>query len=152
MLKLKTITLEMSTYDCKKTGNSSILESLTCSIEIPHKVLFSGIKSINWWRYKLHDYIKQLEEIELNTLTGIYPSKLLPGRGMCIPVSIVREFNLFDEKFPQYASDDDYCLRAAERGYAIYVSWNTVIYTHLNTSGIGTSYINHSFQSYLKGF
>ena len=92
------------------------------------------------------------ENIALSLLKGLHKSFVLPGRGMLIPYFIVEELCYFDEKFAQYHSDSDFCLRAKKNGYQSFVSWEQIIISYIEKTAIGTSYLRTPFKLFIKGF
>jgi GT2 family glycosyltransferase len=119
----------------------------------PEKILSLGVKEIILWRYKLIPYYKIFtDKKDVNSLKDLHHSEVLPGRGLLFPKEIVEIINGFDEKFPQYHSDYDFTLRAKKKGYKLYVCWDLIVYSFIEETGQGTSYLNSSFKSFLKGF
>ncbi|MGE5458726.1 MAG: glycosyltransferase family 2 protein [Methanococcaceae archaeon] len=137
-------------YDILPSG--SILGSISFTLSQPYKIIFSGVKSIKWWKYKEYNYLKTFEKRDPDELSGIYPSLVLPGRGMLIPFKTFKELNAFDEKFIQYGSDDDFCLRASKRHKKIFVCWDAGIFCKVLMTGKGTPYIRQPFLTFLSSF
>lgn len=130
----------------------AIIGSLNLSIEKPHKIYFSGVKKIIWWKAKSVRYHK-IFDLYRNNLTGLHKSVLLMGRGMFIPVSIFKKIGYFDEKaFPQYKADLDFVLRANENNIETFISWDSIIYSHLELTGKGATYTNQNFSEFLGSF
>ncbi len=136
----------------KKNGENCIMGSISVTVEEPFKITFSGVKKIRWWRYKQVNYISPFTPINLNELSGTKKSVVLPGRGMLIPVNILRELNFFDKKLVQYGSDDDFCLRAQKKGYPVFVSYDSVVFSHVEMTGAGNPVKKGSIWSLLKSF
>ena len=68
-------------------------------------------------------------------------------------MQIIRELKYFDEKnFPQYGSDDDFCLRALEKGYPVYISWDAKVFRSMNTTSTGVAFKKASLLIFLKSF
>jgi GT2 family glycosyltransferase len=130
----------------------AIIGSLNLSIEKPHKIYFSGVKEIIWWKAKSVRYHKIFDLYKKN-LTGLHKSVLLMGRGMLIPVAIFKKIGYFDENaFPQYKSDLDFVLRANENNIETFISWDSIIYSHLGLTGKGVTYKKQGLFSFLKSF
>lgn len=143
----------LSIYNAyEKLDKESIIGSISLTYELPHRVTFSGIKKINKVFLNLSRYHDNFQEVDVNSLSGTYPSEVLPGRGMFIPIAIAKKLNFLDETFPQYHSDFDFCLRAREQGIKIYVSWNSVIYSHHKSTSSSTSYLGGGMQSLIKSY
>lgn len=136
-----------------KVQPNSVIGSVSLTISRPYKIMFSGVKRIEWWRYKSFKYHQISHQVEdLDELRGVHPSVVLPGRGMLIPYSVLVEMNYFDEIFIQYASDDDFCLRAANKGYKVFVSWDVKVFCHENLTGKGRPFLNESVTEFTKQF
>ncbi len=130
----------------------AIIGSLNLSVEKPHKIYFSGVKKIIWWKAKSVRYHKIFDLYKKN-LTGLHKSVLLMGRGMFIPVSIFKKIGYFDEKaFPQYKADLDFVLTANENNIKTYISWDSIVYSHLELTGKGATYTNQNFLEFLGSF
>jgi GT2 family glycosyltransferase len=130
----------------------SIIGSISFTNTEPHRVFFSGVKKFIVWRQKELKYHKRFLVTDPMSLTGTYPSDLLPGRGMLIPFKALSELNYFDEVFKQYISDYDFCLRARKHGYRVYISYDAKIFSIVEKTGTGATFINTSFLNYCKGF
>lgn len=135
-----------------KMPEKSILGCVSLTTTKPHKIFFSGIRNIKWWKYKIVNYHKLFEQVDESQLTGIVPSKALPGRGMLIPTEVLRELDYFDEGFVQYGSDEDFCLRAAKIGVQSYVCWDAKLFSYVENTGKGTTYIKQSLREFLLSF
>jgi len=136
----------------EKNGKNCIMGSISLTVNEPFKITFSGVKKIRWWRYKQVNYISPFTEVNPNELSGSKKSVVLPGRGMLIPVYILKELNFFDKKLVQYGSDDDFCLRAQKKGYPVFVSYDSVVFSHVEMTGAGNPINKGSVWSLLKSF
>ena len=135
-----------------KVKKNSIIGSLSLTIEKPPRVTFSGVNKINKYIGKSYTYYKFLEEVDPKELKGIHKSLLLPGRGMLIPASILKQLNYFDEKFPRYHSDGDFCLRAIKAGFDIYINWDVKLFGYHNMTSKSSSYKKQKFTEFLNSF
>jgi GT2 family glycosyltransferase len=136
----------------RKNDGKSIVGSLGITKSKPHRVVTPGnsFKNKHLGLYRQH--LPFLSEVDPNELTGMHPSITLPGRGMLIPVSILKELRGFDEKFKQYHSDGDFTLRTIKRGYIVKINWATKIYVNLEKTSNTTSFLNKSFLLLLKSY
>ena len=107
--------LKMILAAAESVARPCIIGSVSYTIEQPRRITFSGIRKVVWWRYKQYDYIKQFTPVEPSSLHGLVPSVGLPARGMLIHRDVIRAIGLWDERLPQYGSDEEYCLRANQR-------------------------------------
>jgi len=133
-------------------NTSCIMGSMSVTMDEEHRITFAGIKDIKWWRLKLINYISPMSQVDLGEMRGVHPSKVLPGRGMLVPYDMFLRLNMFDEKLPQYGSDDDFCLRAAQRGVPILVNHDAVVYSHHKLTGAGSRAHNNSPIDIIKAF
>jgi GT2 family glycosyltransferase len=130
----------------------AIIGSLNITGTKPHKIYFSGVKHIAWWKAKSFRYHYIFAPYD-NHLTGMHPSILLMGRGMLIPASVFEKIGFFDEKsFPQYKADLDFVLTAHENNIKTFISWDAIVYSHLELTGKGVTYKKQSFFAFLKSF
>mgnify|MGYP000417478311 CR=1 FL=1 len=61
----------------------------------------------------------------------------LPGKGVLLPVKLFREVGLYDEVgLPQYHADTDLVLRAHDMGYRVYVDFDSVVLSEINTNNM----------------
>lgn len=133
-------------------GGNCLMGSVSLSIEEPHVITFSGTRAESKFPYQWKPYIKAMSEVDKASLTGIFSSKELPGRGLLIPVSILKELNFMDDNFPQYHSDFDLCLRASKRGYKVFVSYDAILFSHVFKTSNSTTYKRIATREFLKNF
>ncbi|MCP5108672.1 MAG: glycosyltransferase family 2 protein [bacterium] len=130
----------------------AVIGSLDVTKETPHRMYFSGVKKITWWNAKSHRYYKAFEHYD-ETLTGLHESVILMGRGLFIPVPVFEKTGFLDEKaFPQYKADVDFVLTAHEKNIETFISWDSVLYVHMGTTGKGVTYTGQSFWGFLGSF
>jgi GT2 family glycosyltransferase len=134
-----------------KVKKNSIIGSVSFTYEKPHKIFTAGVKNINPCLKSIH-YYRPFTVVETEMLSGIHPTKVLPGRGMLIPFNILKKLDFFDETFIQYRSDYDFCLRAAKAGYSLYISWDAQIYSYEKKTSISSSFIRKSLLKFIGGF
>lgn len=133
--------------------DNSILGCISLTMEQPHRIFFSGVISINWWRYKFYEHYAQYTPlIEINNLDEIRPTLVLPGRGMLIPSSVLNKLSGFEEKFFQYNSDTDFCFRASKMNIGCYVSYKARIYSHHKLTGKGVHSLNARLTDVIENF
>jgi GT2 family glycosyltransferase len=130
----------------------AIIGSLNITKIKPYKIYFSGVKKITWWNAKSVRYHKIFSLYNEN-LTGLHKSVLLMGRGMFIPTWVFEKIGFFDEKsFPQYKADLDFVLTAHENNIKTFISWDSIVYSHMELTGKGVTYRKQSFFTFLKSF
>lgn len=136
----------------RKNDDKTIVGSLGVTKTKPYKIVTSG----NSYKYKMLGLYKHhlpfLSEVKPNELTGMYPSITLPGRGILIPVPILKELNGFDEKFLQYHSDGDFTLRATKKGYSVKINWNMKIYVYIEKTNNTASFLNKNILVLIRNY
>jgi GT2 family glycosyltransferase len=134
-----------------KVGKDSLIGSLSVTKEEPHLITFSGIREIN--KLFLHQvpYFPYFQKYNSYN-KGIYLSKSLVTRGLIIPIKILKDLHCFDERFPQYGSDEDFCLRAIKKGYEAFISFDLVVYSHYKLTSKGTNYTKPGLIEFVKSF
>lgn len=145
------ITKIIDSYEMVVPG--SIVGSVSFTIEKPCRILSSG----SYYKSRIlgltKSYYPTLHQIEPSELKGnIKESVLLPGRGMLIPIDTLKKLNLFEEKFKQYHSDSDFCIRAKHNNIKVYVSYSAHIFVHYKQTGKGTSFLKEPLLKYLKNY
>jgi GT2 family glycosyltransferase len=140
------------TADKRTLPSPSILGSLSLAHGNPPRITFAGSRRLIRWRFKFINYFPLFEEMNATKMHGIHKSLVLTGRGLLIPAAVLLQLDFFDEKFIQYASDYDFCLRAVQHGIGVYISWNARIFEDLTTTGAGTYYLHEPFTGFLKSF
>lgn len=69
--------------------------------------------------------------------TGLVEVTHLPGKGVLLPVKVFKEIGLYDEaRFPQYHADTDLVLRARKKGHRVFVDFDSVILSEVNTNNM----------------
>jgi GT2 family glycosyltransferase len=134
----------------RKKDPDSIMGSISFTHDQPHRVTNSGVKDRNKLLDKAESYIPFLAHANPSTLTGTLETPVLPGRGMLIPWKIATQLNYFDENFAQYQSDFDFTLRAIKAGFSVYISWDAQVFSMLNKTNSGSSFLKSSWKTYFK--
>lgn len=129
-----------------------IIGAISVTSQAPHKIFFSGIKSVNWASAKFHRNHKHFELYDSSTMSGVHKSVFLPGRGMLFSKSLLdRIGNFRDDKFPQYYADFDFSYRAYKAGFNVFVCYDAPIFSHVEMTAEGNK-SNTSFLKLLKSF
>ena len=130
----------------------AVIGSLNVTKEEPCRIYFSGVKKITWWNAKSYRYHKAFECYD-GSLSGLYESVILMGRGLFIPISVFDRIGFFDERaFPQYKADVDFVLTAFERGIDTFISWDSIVYSHMGLTGRGVTFTSQGFFGFLGSF
>ncbi len=144
---LETITHQLS------ENPGSVIGSIDITMEEPHKIFFSGVKEIIWWRAKEIRYHKGYDLYEPEKIKGLHKTVGLNGRGTLIPVEVFEKIGLYDEEnLPQYASDYDFSVRSSKAGIPTYISWDAVLFSYVSVTGEGRPFIKQSLWKFLKSF
>jgi GT2 family glycosyltransferase len=133
-------------------GKNCIINSVAINKDCPPKITFSGVKKFIRWNGRYVRYMHPFTEVNLKNLTGIYSTEIVSGRGLLIPSNIVTELNFFDERFPQYGSDDDFGLRALKKGYKMFICYDSRIIENTKTTSAVIAYNKSTIPSFLKSF
>jgi len=132
----------------------SIVGSLSLTYEKPHRVFFSGIKKFKFFTSKGCRYHRPFEIVDRARLSGLHPSVALPGRGLLIPVSILKRYGLFDElKLPQYGADFSYITNLYKTHRIVsYISWDAQIFGYTELTGEGSSFAGEPISKFVRSF
>ena len=131
----------------------SIIGSLNLTWELPHRIYFSGARSLNRFVFRYKRYHKTFSLYNDDPSINAFPSVYLPARGALVPASAFKSIGLLNEKhFPQYASDVEFTLNASEKGINMYVSSKMKLYTPIDSTGSGDIYKKESFIKFLSSF
>ena len=71
---------------------------------------------------------------------------------MLIPAKLLKDLKGFEPKMVQYGSDDDFCLRAAKLGAQVMVSYDAVVHSYDQLTGIGNPSRKDSLGDIIKAF
>ncbi len=127
-----------------------LVGSISVDINNPEFVEYCGLR---WNKYtalykpnaKPSDTLSKLQET-----TKAIPSDLLWGRGVLIPVPVIKKIGMFDQKeFPHYMADEDFSARANKAGYKSFISTFAVVYNHIQLTGLNGVHKKKGF-SYWK--
>jgi GT2 family glycosyltransferase len=144
---LETLILSSKAYP------DSIIGSLSLTYEKPLRIFFSGIKQLKILSSKGCRYHPAFALYE-GGLTGTKPSIALPGRGLLIPVSVIRECGYFEEeKLPQYGADEAYVTKIyRDNNKLSYISWDAIVYTYTSMTGKGATFSDETLIDFIKTF
>lgn len=68
---------------------------------------------------------------------GYTPVTHLPGKGVLVPVNVYKAIGIYDAKgLPHYHADTDFTLRASESGIPVFVDFDSIIYSNVNTDNM----------------
>lgn len=136
----------------KKCKGDYIIGSSSFTQTSPHRITFSGVKSLIKWRLKELNYIRKFSIVDVSNLNGIKPSINLSGRGMFFNVGLINKIGLLDENLRQYSSDTDFSYRAYKSGITVAVSYDAKIFENEKLTSVGALYNKTSFKDYMRSF
>jgi GT2 family glycosyltransferase len=133
-------------------NEACIIGSISFTHDLPYRVTNAGVKNWNRFLDRTESYFPFLAQEDPTELTGTFPTPVLPGRGMLIPWDIAKALDFFDERFVQYQSDFDFTLRAQRAGYKVFISWDAQVFSMLDKTNAGSSFLKSSWKTFLKNF
>jgi GT2 family glycosyltransferase len=138
--------------DYKTLTPGAILGSASISLDFNRTLIdSSGIKDFSKLFCEYTRFHPRNSRINDN-FYGIHECFCFSGRGTLIPRDTLLKLGLYDEKMIQYGSDEDYILTAKEKGFPVFITWNTCVYNHSKMTGKGKHPQNMSLISYLSTF
>ena len=107
---------------------NSIIGSITLYANRENTIWKAGMLDT----HKLHPLLiniyqnKKRDEIPIDLI----PVDSISGRSMLIPVEVFKKTGLFDQKtFPHGYADHEFCIRAREKGYNLFIDPKSAIYS-----------------------
>jgi len=115
----------------------SIIGSLCVFIDNPNLIKTSGF-IMDWNKSSSRSLAKFVESKKPNQ-HGIKEITHTCGKGTLIPVSAFRKIGLYDQiNFPHYHADTAFTLKAHLNGYKIYLDYDSIVFSDVKASGIGS--------------
>jgi len=143
-----------SLVDVSQKYPNAIVGSLSLDISNHRTITFAGTL-INFITAKYYCIAKDKLNNDLNNLDKnkqVIPTDSLPGRGMLIPVRIIKSIGYFDSKnYKHYLADIEYTVRAKDRGFQLFVSTSSIVYEHTTVTAI-PSVAKLSIGKFIKSF
>lgn len=126
---------------------NSLIGSVSCDINNPQKIVFSG----NKWMPLLAKYQSACDNLQPYSSFikkyNLIEADLLPGRGTLIPIQVFHKFGLFNSiSFPHYMADEDLSLRAKRGGYKLYINPKSVVFSHVEATGLNNIHKQKNFK------
>ena len=141
---LKTIDPQVST---------AIIASISVTDTQPERISFSGIRSINWLKFKKYNYYPAFTLSNSVPTKQVLPTYALNGRGTLIPTHVFQKLGMLDQQhFPQYGSDDDLALRAWKNGFQVLINFEAKVIDRTMETSKGAAFRNDSLILFLKSF
>ena len=115
------------------------------------RIYYGGTVKETWYGRVIYR-IPTFSLINESIYKGLYSTTRITGRGLIIPINLLKELNYFDDFFTQYKSDTDFGLRALSAGYKLKVNFESILFVNLNETSSDASYIKQNHISFLKSF
>lgn len=110
---------------------SSVVGSLTADVNYPDAEPDVGVY-INWNEFS---FSSKVADVDAKAYCNDIDT--LPGRGTIIPIEIVRDVgNINVKKLPHYFADYEYFCRIKNRGYSLFVTYDTKILIYPDKTGL----------------
>jgi GT2 family glycosyltransferase len=137
----------------KSCPTDSITGAVNVFYNDPGKIEPSAfIKSKSHLFKKAHSRANEWGE-PINGFNGLRQVDALSGKGMLIPVKVFNEIGLFNEvELPHYHADTEFTLRAAKKGFKIFICYDAKIRSHQELSGAGTITSKPDIKSFFHSF
>jgi GT2 family glycosyltransferase len=129
-------------------ASTALIGSVARDYDRRDVIIDEGVQ-INWFSAKF----KKIKVPPENGKESFFTVSALPGRGTLIPTGTFRRIGLYDAlKFPHYAADYDFSLRASKTGYALVLHPDCYLYSKTNLTGISNVHNKISFAAWLQSF
>lgn len=113
---------------------------IECAQEYPKSLIGSKIYELKtkklWYAGGLVNWNKGIFYHNLKLNKNIFVADWLTGMGALIKTDIYQKIGLYDGKrFPQYAGDLEFSIRAKKNGYKLLVCTKSIIYNNIESCG-----------------
>lgn len=131
-------------------SQNTIICSLNVFYNNPEKIERSAFRKTRITK-RLISVTKWGEKI--NGRKGLFEITTCSGKGVLLPVKVFKNVGLYDEtNLPHYHADIELVHRAKQNGYKIMVSFDSVVLSHQELSGIGTITSKPNVIEFVKSF
>jgi N-acetylglucosaminyl-diphospho-decaprenol L-rhamnosyltransferase len=115
-----------------KSMPKTLIGSVVVDIKNP-ELIDDGGRVVNWWtaKFTMLNYKRKLSEFAKNHYVDV---SLLTGWGTLIPIQVLREIGLYDDKHFQQCGDTELPVRAKNAGYRLIVSYAAIVKNHAEYS------------------
>lgn len=109
---------------------------------------------INWVTAKIHYANKgEIYREVLKSNKRMEPANLLSGRGMLIPISVLKDIGFINAiALPHYGADYEFSHRAFSKGYLLYVDNSACLTSIENATGLNNDYRVLTWKEIFKSF
>ena len=134
---------------CHKKNNENIIGSLSVDKE-NDQIKFGGLLVNKFTaKYNRINYNKIYSTLQH---LDFIPTDTLPGRGILIPIKILKKVGLFDEMLPQYFADYEFGFRCSSKGYPCIVCYQAPVYSYTKNTGLNNELRSITNYELLKSF
>ncbi|MXV17423.1 glycosyltransferase family 2 protein [Hufsiella ginkgonis] len=122
-------------YDVIRDNPGALIGCAAADVNARDIILYGG-KFMHPWSAKttMYNASKKLSDVDINTLTS---SSDLIGRGVFLPVEVIRKVGLYDFKHFKHRGDTELPVRARRAGFPLLVTYKALVYINPETtSGI----------------
>tara|TARA_B110000263_G_C15215660_1_gene467410 strand:+ start:165 stop:1040 length:876 start_codon:yes stop_codon:yes gene_type:complete len=137
---------------CNKKNPNNLIGSVT--VDLDSKLIKFGGVIVNKWtaKYQRINHNENYDNVCKNTHNMTIKSSTLPGRGILIPIPIIKKIGLFDEMLPQYFADYEFGFRAGKNSIQPIVCYDAPVYTHMKNTGLNNELRKLSFSQFIYSF
>ena len=120
-----------------RTHPHALIGSLAVRDDRPD-IIQDGGNRVSWLTARFTRIARGTSRPEARAAQGRYQHvDVLSGRGMLIPVAVLAELGLFDERrLPHYAADYEFSARAHRRGHQLLVDYDAVVIAATGMTGM----------------
>lgn len=121
-------------------NNYCIVSSLVLSVNKRKQIIWSGSKFrkiYNWLPILTSKYIYKSGTLISEINNDIYEVDEVHGRGVLIPISVLKKIGNYDSKsFPHYGGDTDFSFRAKKNNIKMLLDPNSKVYLYEKNTGL----------------
>ena len=122
-------------FRCAEANPRSLVGAKIYNYHKRDEVTYFG-GAIDWAKGEIY-HICGRERDDPERFSKLQEAEWLTGMGILIKASYFNEIGFFDSnKFPQYAADADFTMRARQKGYRLLVEPNSIIWNKIESTGV----------------
>lgn len=96
-------------------------------------------ESVHNWATAKKGYANEFGAPVTEQHHGVKPVPKLCGKGVLIPITVFKDIGIYDQlRFPHYAADEDFSMRAATAGYDVLINFDGRVCSDYTATGLGT--------------
>jgi N-acetylglucosaminyl-diphospho-decaprenol L-rhamnosyltransferase len=139
-----------SLFRAWQAAPNALVGSVAVDLKNP-ELIYDGGRIVNWWTAKMRtlNVNKLLSDFDKDHCVDV---SLLTGWGTLIPVRVLRDVGLFDEKHFQQCGDTELTVRAKNHGYRLLVSYAAIVRLHVDQAAGINTLLNYSLKDLKEYF